>query len=379
MIKMAGQYFTTSDVLRRTVAEFILNSPSRILEPSVGKGDLLLRVIERFPSVKFDTFEIDGGLEMIEDVSKSTSSIISHVTDFLTYPITRKYTTIIGNPPYVKIAGKRNLYIDFVEKCFGLLKENGELIFIVPSDFFKLTSTSSLLNEMLEVGTFSHIFHPHNEKLFENAVIDVLVFRYVKDETNRSVLYNEEPRYLINNNGTITFEREERKGELVSELFDVYVGIVSGKEEVFKNEIGNISVINGEDDVSKYIYLESFPSDNEQINRYLLSYKHSLVERRIRKFNENNWYQWGAIRNVDVVRRNIGRECIYVHTLTRKKKVAFRGVVGYFGGGLLMMLPKKECDIDRIINTLNSTSFRENFTFSNRFKIGQRQLLNTTV
>ena len=62
-----------------------------------------------------------------------------------------------------------------------MLDDNGELIFIVPSDFFKLTSASKLLNKMMLNGFFTHIYHPHNEKMFANAFIDVIVFRYLKN------------------------------------------------------------------------------------------------------------------------------------------------------------------------------------------------------
>ena len=57
-------------------------------------------------------------------------------------------------------------------------KLNGELIFIVPFNFFKLTSVSKLLNKMMNKGTFTDIYHPHNEKLFEYASIDIIIFRY---------------------------------------------------------------------------------------------------------------------------------------------------------------------------------------------------------
>lgn len=100
-------------------------------------------------------------------------------TDFLGDDISIKYETIIGNPPYVK-KEKGNLYIDFIEKCYSLLENNGELIFIVPSNFTKLTSASKLINVMLETGNFTHFIYPNKENLFLNASIDVMVFRYCK-------------------------------------------------------------------------------------------------------------------------------------------------------------------------------------------------------
>jgi adenine-specific DNA-methyltransferase len=46
---------------------------------------------------------------------------------------------------------------------------------------------------------------------------------------------------------------------MFQDYFDIYVGIVSGKEEVYKNnELGNISVLNGEDKIDRYIYIEEY-------------------------------------------------------------------------------------------------------------------------
>ena len=81
--------------------------------------------------------------------------------DFLKQKIQKTYTTIIGNPPYIRTK-RGNLYIDFIKKCYHLLDDCGELIFIVPSDFLKLTSASKLLKEMLENGSFTNIFHPND-------------------------------------------------------------------------------------------------------------------------------------------------------------------------------------------------------------------------
>ena len=36
---------------------------------------------------------------------------------------------------------------------------------------------------MMENGTFTHIIHPNKENLFDNASIDIIVFRYCKDNT----------------------------------------------------------------------------------------------------------------------------------------------------------------------------------------------------
>jgi len=372
-----GQYFTTNIELKEKIFKFILNNPSNILEPSIGQGDLIVFIKEKIQNITFDMYEIDNTIKLLDNIEKD--NVI--YGDFMKQPIYKSYKTIIGNPPYIRTK-TGNLYIDFIEKCYNLLDNNGELIFIVPSDFLKLTSASKLLNEMIINGTFTHIFHPHDEKMFENASIDIIIFRYYKNKINeKKVLYNDKILYLINSNGLITFNEKENNNNIkFSDYFDIYVGIVSGKEEIYKNkELGNIEVINKENKIEKYIYIENYPCDNEKINKYLLEHKKELLERGIRKFNEKNWYEWGAPRNITTINKNLGKDCIYIYTLTRNSIVSFISKVNYFGGGLLLLLPKKECNLNNIISYINSDIFKNNFIFSGRFKLGHRQISNSYI
>lgn len=176
MSKKLGQYFTTSALLQDKLFEFIKNNPEKILEPCIGQGDLVKKVLSKRKDISFDCYEIDDNIPVVEEVKE----IKVIYKDFLKEEFkTTKYTTIIGNPPYINTK-TGNVYLDFTEKCFNLLEDSGELIFIVPSDFFKLTSAATLLSKMYENGVFTHVFHPHNEKLFDKASIDVVIYRYCK-------------------------------------------------------------------------------------------------------------------------------------------------------------------------------------------------------
>ena len=372
-----GQYFTTNKELKEKVLSLILNNPSNILEPSMGQGDLVTFIKDKNPDITFDMYEIDKEIIFLDKIDKN--KII--FGDFMKQKITKKYKTIVGNPPYVRTK-KGNLYIDFTEKCYDLLDNDGELIFIVPSDFLKLSSASKLLNTMMRNGTFTHIYHPHNEKLFDNASIDVIVFRYCKNNLiEKKVLYNDKNLYITNSNGLITFGKEENKDSVMfQEYFDIYVGLVSGKEDVYKNkELGNIEILNGENIVDKYIFIKNYPSKNKEIDDYLLKHKKELIERGIRKFNENNWFEWGAPRNMTTMKTNLGKDCIYIYNLTRKTNVSFVGKVNYFGGGLIILIPKKKCNLVNIVSFINSDTFKDNFMFSGRFKIGHRQICNSYI
>jgi adenine-specific DNA-methyltransferase len=374
-IHSKGQYFTKHESLQKCVIKFILNKPTIILEPSIGRGDLVKCVSETLDT-DFDMCEIDENIKLLDNIDKN--EVI--YGDFLEIKISKKYDTIIGNPPFVR-THKGNLYLDFIKKCFDLLNDNGELIFIVPTDFFKLTSANKLLSEMISVGNFTHVYHPNNEGLFEGASIDVMVFRYCKDYSKEKLtLYNDEKKYLIESCGLITFSNEKiQMDDKLSDYFDISVGMVCGRESVYRNkELGNLKILSNKDNYTTYIYIDKFPCSDEKINQHLLNHKEDLINRKIKRYDEKNWFEWGAPRNVKKMEKYKGEKCIYILPLTRDKNIAFIGEVDYFGG-LIMMRPTKECDLQKIIDHLNSESFKSNYMYSGRFKIGHRQLSNTYI
>ena len=369
MKKHLGQYFTTNIVLQEKVLQFIMNEPEIILEPSCGRGDLI-RYIQLFMDVSFDAIELDENLDFVID----KSTII--FSDFFDYSFTKKYKTIVGNPPYVKIKSSCNLYLLFIEKCIDLLEDEGELIFIVPSDVFELTSAKKINEKMIENGRLTHIFRPNLENLFEGASIDVVIFRYIKTESKGNVvIYNDEDRYCRYNDGLIQFVHSNDESNLrpLKDFFNVYVGMVSGRESVFKNdEFGNIDVITNEDVIEKYIYIKSFPTEDDNLNNYMLEFKDELLNRRIKKFTSKNWFEWGALRNIKKIEENIEKDCIYIKTVTRSETVAFVGKVSYFNGNLIILIPIVDIDLDSIVKYINS--LRMYYTFSGRFKITHKQV-----
>lgn len=340
-------------------------------------GDLVTCCLKKFSNAKVDMYEIDTTIKLLNPI-KSSCVIYG---DFITQQINKKYHTIVGNPPYVRTK-TGNLYIDFTLKCVNLLHDDGELIFIVPSDFFKLTSAASCCDYMMKHGTFTHIFHPHNEKLFKNASIDVVVFRYCKNNLLvKTTLYNGELKYITNTHGLITFNNNLVTNKvLFKEYFDVYVGMVSGKESVFKNQqFGNIEVLTNQNQKDKYIFITKYPCENENINKILLENKKVLLSRKIKKFDSQNWFEWGAPRNITSINKYQGNKCIYIFNLTRHHDVAFQATIQYFGANLLMLRPKKSCNLTRITEYLNHDTFKKNFIFSGRFKLGHRQLSNSII
>jgi adenine-specific DNA-methyltransferase len=386
-----GQYFTKNNQLKNKVYEFIKNNPQKILEPSVGRGDLVSHIIKLNQNIIFDMFEIDKNIKLLDDINLDIH-IINYV-DFLNNNFINKYKTIIGNPPYIKNT-TGNLYIKFIEKCYKYyLEDKGELIFIIPSDFFKLTSSSKLINEMLKLGNFTDIYYPNNENLFENASIDIIIFRYCKDKNlinKNKINYNNETKYLYCKEGIIKFTNkniiDDKNTKYIKDYFNVHVGLVSGKEGFFKNkEFGNIKILNKEKVLDDYILIDKLPSNKKMLD-YFNKNKKILIERKIKKFNEKNWFEWGALRNYETIQKyikeNKNKKCVYISTLSRHKNIAFIDKVQLFGGGLIMLYPKTDLGdniLNKIKNNLNSDIFKKDYLYSGRFKIGHKQISNAII
>jgi adenine-specific DNA-methyltransferase len=376
--KDLGQYFTISDELQTFVFDNVKYKSCLLLEPSFGAGHLLTKFKEYNDDYPIVCYELDTTIKPIITFNTFQTPIYG---DFTKQTITQKFKTIIGNPPYVK-QSTGNLYIKFIEMCYDYLDENGEIIFIVPSDFIKLTSASSIIDKMTENGSFTNFLFPHNEKLFEGANIDVVVFRYEKGLTNAKSIVNGKEVFCNVNNGIITFSDSIITGSLIADMFNVYVGLVSGRDEIYRVPFGNIDILNDKDRVEKYIFTESFPTHNSQIDAHLQIHKMELLDRKIKKFSENNWFEWGAPRNISSIKKCWNNPCIYIRNMTRKKDVAFSGNVQYFGGALLCLVPKSsmtEIEINNVIQYMNSTPFQKDYMYAGRFKIGHKQICNAMI
>jgi len=362
--KELGQYFTVSKELQTFVFEKVKHKSSHLLEPSFGRGHLLQLFLENDPNYPMTCCELDETVKPL--VTFTTQKVIWG--DFLKQNFETKFRTIIGNPPYVKQTSG-NLYLKFIDRCFDLLTDDGELIFIVPSDFIKLTSAGPIISRMAKSGSFTDFLFPHDEKLFDGASVDVVIFRYQKGIHSSLTHVNgvEQPYTAVD--GIISFG--DSSGKRVDELFDVYVGLVSGKDDVFKVPFGNLSVLTDKDRVEKFVYGKATP----EITAHLEAHKKVLMARKIKRFSEENWFEWGAPRNITHMERFMGRPCIYVRNLTRSHEPAFLGNVQYFGGALLCMVPKNpDVDLSKIVEFLNKIETRRDYTYSGRFKMGHRQL-----
>ena len=389
--KDLGQYFTIAGELQTFVFDKVRHKSHRLLEPSFGAGHLLKKFKEYDENYPIVCYELDINVKPIISFNQYQTLIYG---DFTQQTITTKFKTIVGNPPYIKQT-TGNLFIKFIEICYEYLEDDGEFIFIVPSDFIKLTSASYIIDKMSKNGSFTDFLFPNNERLFEGASIDIMVFRYEKGVIKPKTIVNGKEVFCNINKGIITFSDAEISGYSIDSCFDVYVGLVSGRDEIYRVPFGNADILNDKDRVEKYIFTDTFPTNNAEIDAHLQANKDKLLERRIKKFSEKNWFEWGAPRNISSIRNHWGKPCIYIRNMTRNKEVAFSGTVQYFGGTLLCLVPKTGTgivpktgtgivpktgeDLQKIINYMNSSVFQKDYMYAGRFKMGHKQISNAII
>lgn len=357
-----GQYFTPENIVQQMIQ--LIENKGSILEPSCGNG----------------AFSNQLNCICIE-IDPKIAPKNALVMDFFDYNNSfNSFDTIIGNPPYVryqdicentknklsnKFDNRTNLYIYFIDKCIDLLNDNGELIFIVPRDFIKTTSAIPLNKRLYNEGGFSYWQEFGDQKIFSDASPNVVIFRWVKGISHLiPISYH---------NGFLSFENNSSiKKIYINELFDVMVGGASGANSIFIENSGNIDLVVSD---TKKTGLTKKAHYVTEPTKYLLAHKQELLNRKIKKFTENNWWEWGRkIRHID-------GEKIYVNNKTRDMKPFFTNESGWFDGSILALIPKtNEYSLYELIELLNNNNWEEQgFKVGGRLIFGQRNLLNAYI
>lgn len=361
--EVLGQFYTPDRIVDLMIS--LIQNDGIIVEPSCGPGAFLNKLPEK-----------TIGIELDPKVAHSKAIIM----DYFDY--TETADTIIGNPPYVRYQdilpstksklsnnfdNRSNLYLFFIEHSIDLLNDNGELIFIVPRDFIKTTSSLKLNKRLFEEGGFTFWKEYGDEQVFSNATPNVVIFRWVKGISHTI------PVSIYNGYLTFSEEKQEKKKIYLNTIFDILVGGASGANGVFIEETGNIDLVVSDTKrtgKTKKAHYTTAPTP------YLEKHKETLMARKIRSFNENNWWEWG--RRI----RHIEGPKIYVNNKTRDMMPFFTNESGWFDGSILALVPKdtNTYDIDDLINILNATDWNnQGFLVGGRLIFGQRSLSNAYI
>ncbi|WEN40859.1 Modification methylase TaqI [Thauera sp. GDN1] len=388
-----GQIFTPEPVVRAMLA--LRRKHGRVLEPSCGDGAFLRHLLGAV------------GLELDPDHCPPGAQAI----DFFAYPEREQFDTIIGNPPYVRFQDipeptraliarghygacldkRANLYLFFIDKCLRHLKPGGELIFITPRDFLKATSAVKLNRLLFEAGSITDAIELGDARVFPDAVPNCLIWRFEKGRSERSLRYCEigvgdaldaalaapvwVERHFVEAGGHLMFARGDYPLRL-SDVAFVKVGAVSGADELYADAAhGSRDFVCSSTVSTGHTRRMIWSEPGEQPPAVLLPHKVRLLQRKVTKFDESNWWMWGRMHYRSTQPR------VYVNGRTRVARPFFVHPCTDYDGAVMAVFPRRaDVDLEAFRDALNDVDWADlGFVCDGRFLFTQRSLENAPL
>lgn len=282
--KQYGQFFTSKETAR-FMAE-LFNIPENtnelsILDPGAGSGVLSAALIERLqncPNIKsvyLTCYETDDNIvELLESnleyIKNNTSlkmtfdivrkNFITSQEDnyngtFLADPAPTKYDMVIGNPPYKKIPkdaaealsmpdicyGAPNLYFLFSQMSLFDLKENGEMVYIIPRSWTSGAYFKAFRQKFLSQGAIEHIhLFVSRDKVFEKESVlqETIIINVKKTEVK--------PEYI-----TVTSTNSNQDFTEITTFSAPYKTVISG-DDCYVYLVTNEDEVNTLDCLNKF-------------------------------------------------------------------------------------------------------------------------------
>lgn len=228
-LKQYGQFFTINEsLLSLLMNDYNIDTQNKrleILEPSCGTGTIILECL-KIPNANITGVEIDDTLA--NDTSKMFNNVenVSIIkSDFLKIKDEKQYDLIVGNPPYFEMkktdidknmytevmCGRTNIYTLFIYKSITMLKEGGELRFIIPQTFLsgkyfsKIRAYIERNCEIIDIVKFS------KNNLFDRALQSVIILKLKKTKPQQEYPRSFLNKFVVRLNGEVYFVKEKSK------------------------------------------------------------------------------------------------------------------------------------------------------------------------
>ncbi len=214
MRKRYGQFFTSKKTAVFMASLFDIGDDNRtisILDPGAGSGILSIALLERLNNYPIETVKLvcyENDEKIIPILKDNLEYAKNNVSFQMTYEIRSenyildneidynnmlgakpnpfKYDVIIGNPPYKKIPkdaveahampdicyGAPNLYFLFMEMALFSLKNNSEMVFIIPRSWTSGAYFNAFRQKLFSESIIEHMhLFVSRDKVFENESV----------------------------------------------------------------------------------------------------------------------------------------------------------------------------------------------------------------
>lgn len=227
--KHLGQVWTPKAIIKQVLALITIVKPQLVLEPAAGSGRFYFLLKKLFPNVI--------GIEIDPQVAKPPMEINDYfATNYqpdlnITNPPYVAFKEITNKPVTKLLIHKPNLYHYFLEKALNDLKDDGQLIWIVPADIFT-NSSAKYLNQLIDQNYSITYWQILPETIWDNALITTAILRIEK-----TINHPDKLKYCFIN-GKIIFGQPL----IIDQKVIVKVGGVSGHNALLK--AGNVAFVN---------------------------------------------------------------------------------------------------------------------------------------
>ncbi|QTU82557.1 Eco57I restriction-modification methylase domain-containing protein [Carnobacteriaceae bacterium zg-C25] len=240
MNKTLQTYYTNSDLITDyMVSKLELCDTDTILEPSVGEGVFVDKILQQKPKLSITTYDIDNySYQVMSRKFRKNQNVSIHESDTLidlNLDIRANthtgFSKIIGNPPYgavftdeqKRVLSKKysriyskDSYVLFLFRCLSLLEEDGKLVFIIPDTFLYL-----------------NMHKKFREFLFKNYLVEEIAIFPSKWFPGVSFAYSKLSIITITNRKQDIFENSIKIFDTLSSEIDfskINCGVVKPKE-----------------------------------------------------------------------------------------------------------------------------------------------------
>lgn len=312
-----------------------LTSSSKIIDPSVGSGALLISFLTKMVTVRKEIdlkYFVENniyGLDIKAENTLATNCALSifmelqgydidkcnfiqvdslKIPDLAEYEYLQKsFDIVLGNPPYVRarkmtedyrcflrdkwdqvIFGLPDLYMPFFALANWLLKDEGTIAYITPNSFFSSLNGKKLRSFIVDTFNLVEISDYKHNKLFGKNVMTystIICLKKLPTLNGCTIQYNDGE-----NTGSVSIENSSDQWRLVSKLD---YQIIQKMEEKF-TPLKDLDYKNGiatqrnsiydfvpEDEDDKYYFFENQKIEKEITRNFVLPNKSSFVKMKI--------------------------------------------------------------------------------------------------